>query len=462
MNMKKILILLVVLMLCGHAEARRVSGSIMSGEEKLGGVIVTDGKNFTRTGNNGKFTFNIEDDAEFVYIVTPAGYVADWSSGVPAFYQEAKGCKEFIFNLLQTDNSGDYSIVAFADPQTNTVEHFRKFSGKPMEDMCETVKHLPGVSVGLALGDISWDNPEIFDMYKKEITRLGIPVYPVVGNHDNYWGAQGDLAGAEIYRKEMGPENYAFFLGNDVVIVLDNIIYDTMYKHQCAYAAHVIEWAKGLSDLLPEGAELYIAQHAPAKSRGNREIAGTGELLDILKGHKVTFLSGHTHVNRFSDYGDKVTEHNIAAICGAWWDTYHCTDGTPMGYKVFTRKDGELTWYYKSVGHPADHQFEVFGLGETELNPGSIVVNVWDWNPGWKVEWSADGKPMGSMQQVQEYSPLFVKELNEAIPNKEDQGWKRPGRSFHYFAATPTAGAKQVTITIEDNFGRKWTSEINL
>ncbi len=460
--MRKILILLAALSLCVHAEARKVSGTVQSEDEKLSGVIVTDGKNFTTTGRNGKFSFDIEDEAEFVYIVTPSGYAADWSSGVPAFYQKAKGHNKFIFNLMKSDDSEGYSIVAFADPQTNTVEHMNKFAGKPMEDLCETAKNLTGFSVGLALGDISWDNPDIFDLYKKEIVRMGIPVYPVVGNHDNYWGAQGDLEGAEIYRKEMGPENYAFFLGKDVVIVLDNIIYDTMYKHQCAYAQHVIEWTKGLAALLPEDAELYIAQHAPAKSGRGRELSGTGGILEAVKGHKVTFLSGHTHVNRFSDYGNNVTEHNIAAICGAWWETYHCTDGTPMGYKVFTKTGNDLTWYYKSVGHPEDHQFEVYAPGETELNPESIVVNIWDWNPGWKIEWHQDGVNMGTPKQVQEYSPRFVQELNEAIPNKEEQGWKRPGRSFHYFAATPAEGAKQIVIAIEDNFGRKWTHTMNL
>ena len=41
----------------------------MCGEEKLSDVIVTDGKNFTQT-KKGKFKFEIDDNAEFVYIIT--------------------------------------------------------------------------------------------------------------------------------------------------------------------------------------------------------------------------------------------------------------------------------------------------------------------------------------------------------------------------------------------------------
>ena len=42
---------------CLSAEARKVTGSVVSGEEKLSGVIVTDGKNFTQTNKKGKFSF---------------------------------------------------------------------------------------------------------------------------------------------------------------------------------------------------------------------------------------------------------------------------------------------------------------------------------------------------------------------------------------------------------------------
>ena len=109
--------------LCNVAEARVVSGSVTCGKKKLSDVIVTDGKNFTKT-QKGKFKFEIDDNAEFVYIVTPSGYVADWSNGVPAFYQSAEGVNKFNFELTQTPATGEYSIVAIADPQTKTLKQF--------------------------------------------------------------------------------------------------------------------------------------------------------------------------------------------------------------------------------------------------------------------------------------------------------------------------------------------------
>ena len=38
---------------------------------------------------------------------------------------------------------------------------------------------------GISLGDIVWDHFEHFPVYKKEMARLKIPFYPVIGNHDH-------------------------------------------------------------------------------------------------------------------------------------------------------------------------------------------------------------------------------------------------------------------------------------
>ena len=444
------------------AQARKVTGSVMCGETKLEGVIVTDGEHFTRTARNGKFAFDINDDAEFVYIVTPSGYVADWQSGVPAFYKSAPGVSKFDFALQRTAGGNDYNIIAIADPQTYSDEHFAEFAGKPMADLCKTAQDLGGVTVGLSLGDISWDRIEILDMYKKEIVRTGVPFYPVVGNHDNEAYVQGDNEAAAAYRSKMGPENYAFCLGKDVVIVLDNIIYDTNFKMTLGYTDQVIAWVKGLLKEIPSTSEIYVAQHVPM-GRSNRKLQNQDALISMLRGRKVTVLSGHMHTNSIRELEKNMTEHNVAGLCGAWWETQHCTDGTPRGYKVFTRHADRLSWYYKPIGFSKKHIAEAFGLGMAPLHPNSVVVNVWDWDPQWKVEWYEDGKPMGKMDQVREICPVFDDEINAAYEGRgEIPGWKQARPSGHNFAATPSRYAKKVTIVVESRFGQKWTQTIDV
>ena len=457
--MKKIVMMLLALGAASFAaDARKVSGSVISGEEKLAGVIVTDGENFTQTKKNGKFSFEINDDAEFVYIVTPSGYVADWSTGVPAFYQEAAGRNKFTFDLRKTDASGDYSIIAVSDPQTKDKKHFSQFAGAPMTDLIETAGQLEGAAVGIVLGDICWDSLELLEDYKNEILRTGIPFYPVVGNHDHELEAEGDLQSTARYRKSLGPENYAFFLGNDLVIVLDNIIYKTKKNYDEGYAPHVIKWVKGLESLIPETTDLYIAQHGTTRRwfENNSKIIGTSDLLDIVRGHEVLFISGHTHICNNMDYEKGIREHNVASICGSWWDTYYCTDGSPSGYKVYTHKDGRLEWYYKPIGKDKDYQVEFYMPGQSPLHPNSIVANVWDWDSEWKVEWYEDGKPMGTLEPVIDLSPLYIREIQAAFDGKRIPSYKQPRENWHYFVATPSQYAKTVTIAVTSRFGKTW------
>lgn len=445
------------------AYARKVTGTIMSGAEFLENVVVTDGANFAVTNFKGKYALEVSDDAEYVYIVTPAGYVADWSTGVPAFYKKVKGQKKVDFNIQKTEGGFDYNIIAMADPQTSTEQHHALFAGRPMEDVIATAKSLKGVTVGLALGDISWDNLERLTDYKKEIVRAGVPFYPVIGNHDYSAWCKGDIESSVHYREMMGPENYAFWLGKDVVIVLDNIIYDTNYQSQDGYADHVLAWVKGFMAYVPADADIYIAQHVPTGSQ-RRRIHQLNRLLDLVRGHKVTFLSGHTHVNGNYTIERNITEHNIAAVCGAWWDTELCTDGTPRGYKVFTKFGGKLSWYYKPVGHSKKHIAQAFNLGETQMHPNAVVVNIWDWDPEWKVRWYEDGIEMGDMDKVREISPAFNAEIEAAYKDSGEDipGWKRGRPSGHYFAATPSRYALRVTISVESRFGQKWTQVVDL
>lgn len=463
--MKKFLLsILAFSALVGVVQARTVSGEVVSDQEGLGGVIVTDGTNFTQTRKNGKFSFEIEDDAEFVYIVTPKGYVADWSSGVPAFYQEAAGKDSFTFDLMRTDDSGDYSIIAVSDPQTKNKKHLSQFAALPMDDLCSTASHLEGAAVGLVLGDICWDSLELLEDYKKEIVRTGIPFYPVVGNHDHEREAKGDLQTTAAYRKIMGPENYAFFLGDDVVIVVDNIIYDTQKKYVEGYADHVLSWVEGLVKRLPKKSRIYVAQHSVLDKwfAKDRKIENSAEMIDILSGHDVLFISGHTHINNNMNYAERVAEHNVAAICGAWWDTYYCTDGTPSGYKVYISKDGNLEWYYKSLGKDKDYQVEIYEPGQSEMYPGCILVNVWDWDPEWKVEWTQDGRHMGVLDPVIAMSPEYVKEIGAVFQDRKIPRYKQPRFNWHYFAAAPDKSAKMVEIIVTGRFGQKWVYEVDL
>lgn len=459
-------IIIGLTVICWQADARKAKGRVTCDDQGISSVIVTDGKSFTTTKENGEFSLRLDRGADFVYMITPSGYTADPSSGVPAFYLETEGNRSFDFNISKTRNEDNtYNIIAVGDPQPRSMAHCEEFAGRPLADLCNTVSGLEGNTVGIVLGDISFDKYQLNKVWKKNITRTGIPFYPVVGNHDHNRHESGDTLSIKTYRQDFGPENYAFFIGNDIVIVLDNVIYKTKGKYTEGYTDAVISWVRGLMKYIPEDSDIYVAQHSSLNGKHYKKmIINHDRLLNALKGHKVTFLSGHNHTNGVFEYAPGVMEHNVAAICGTWWEARHCTDGTPRGYKVLTKKDGELSWYYKSIDKDLDFQYEVFMPGTTRMHPECIVVNIWDYDPMWNVEWMEDGKPMGAMNQVEEYSPLHEKELADRYKDKEKgpSSYKKTRKSKHYFAAKPSESAKEITIRIKTRFGKVLTETITL
>lgn len=465
--MKRLALIISLLFLSAAIlSARKATGSVSCDGTGLSGVIVTDGTNFTVTKNNGKFSFSISDNADFVYVVTPSGYTADYSSGAPVFYIPANGTKEFNFNLIKTSDSEDYTIIAIADPQTQSMKHFRKFCGKPLADLVSQahISSSKGTTVGIALGDICWDSMDILPKFKEEIKKTGIPFYPVIGNHDHTKDMQGDHETSSVYRSVFGPENYAFFIGKDIVIVLDNVIYDTQKKYSEGYTDGQLKWVKELLKYIPETSRIYVGQHCPLFRwfKDNTYTKNGEEMLAIFGERDVTFLSGHTHINNNFIFSGNAREFNIAALCGSWWATGHCNDGTPGGYKVFEMNGGELTWHYKPVGHDRYFQCEVFAPGQFMIHPNSIIANVWDYDANWSVEWFQDGRYMGEMKQVTEMSPYYINEISAVYKGNLGKipGYKLPRPNTHYFAAEPDQYAGNVTVVVRDCFGHEWKTDI--
>ena len=465
----------VVCMLLGaETSARTVNGKVTCGQQNLSNVIVTDGFKFVKTKKNGEFKMDVADSARFVYIVTPSGYAGDWSSGAPQFYQKIDERDTYTFDLIKTgDPSERYNIVAVGDPQPSKERHCDEFDGEPLEDLCQTISGLEGPSVGLVLGDVCFNKYHLMARWKKSIVRTGIPFYAVPGNHDHVYEMETDRKGSEVYTEYFGPENYAFFIGKDVVIMLDNIIHGLRARHNYTegYTEEQLAWVKALLKYIPKGGTVYVGQHSPTNGRahlsGGKEtdlILRGSEFLNLLKGRKVHIISGHNHINMNFQYAPDVIEHNVAAICGTWWDAYHCKDGTPRGYKVYTNKEGILTWYYKSVGKDRDFQHEIFLPGETKKNPESVVVNLWDYDRNWSVTWFEDGVHKGAMKRVKEYNPLHTAEVEATFAKKGKPvtNWKRTTKSNHYFAATPSEGARKITVIISNPFGKEWVENINL
>ena len=162
--MKKLLFVLVSLALvAAPVQARKVKGRVSSEGAPLGNVIVSDGYHFTTTRADGTFALNTHKDARFVFVVTPSGYVADFSSGAPQFYLPLKGTRSFAFDLQHVTDSPDYALLSISDPQMANKKHLKRFMDRPLGDLrgmaerCRAERQ----TVAVALGDIGWNQLEL-------------------------------------------------------------------------------------------------------------------------------------------------------------------------------------------------------------------------------------------------------------------------------------------------------------
>ena len=139
------------------------------------------------TDKNGNYKIDLNDKAEFVYLLTPKGYVADFSTGVPQFFQPVEQSKkQYDFSLKKMQGDSDkFVMITMADTQLDTEADVKRLFSETLPDIKETVSQCPGVqAAGIVLGDISWDVYIHNASYKEFAKQLGFPVYPVIGNHD--------------------------------------------------------------------------------------------------------------------------------------------------------------------------------------------------------------------------------------------------------------------------------------
>ncbi len=470
--MKRILsILITVLLTAGWCSARSVSGVVSAVGKPLAGVVVTDGGHFAVTDSRGVFRLEVSAKADFVYIVTPAGYTAPFESGTPQFYLPVeKSRKSYDFELLPMPEAGDdYVMITIADPQTQNQRHFDRFRQESIPDLQALVAQYKaqGTNVaGICLGDICWDYESfgLYAEYKAQIATLGIPFYPVIGNHDHNLHVGDDHASAAQYRQEFGPNYYAFQLGKTTYIVLDNIIYHGNKQYEEEISDRQIQWVEDYLQYLPTGSDVVVAMHAPAQ-KAFQQISpreSVLRLLDRMKGYQVSFISGHTHRNFRQEVIPGVPEVNVASIGGTWWTADYCKDGSPCGYEVFEMKDGQRTWYYKSTGYPRDYQLKLFPRGTQAARPNTILAKVWDWDPTWSVRWSQDGVDQGPMTPIALKDPDYLDYVDRKYvkTGKALPDYKAPVVSPFFFSATPSPAAREVTVTVTDRFGRIYTQSL--
>lgn len=465
-------ILLCMLLAMETAHAGDITGKVTCNGKGVPGVVVTDGIDCVQTGPDGSYTLEKKRGVRHIYLSTPAGYlVENIKQTIPCFYKVYdSGTDVYDFVLEKNPRNDDRHVFTVqSDVQMTCGDDLKSYT-EFLPDITDYLKPYEKKKwdvFGIDCGDIVGDTPSLFPGYIDSVARLGFPVYRAIGNHDMTYGGRTFEYSFKTFESFFGPCCFSFNKGKAHYIVLDNNFYvNRDYQYIGYIDERTFAWMEEDLKFVPEGSLVFVVMHIPGSLTPQLqwnallqdETSNVSALYDMLKGYNAHIISGHTHFNLNVCPGDRIMEHNTAAVCGIWWKADICMDGTPIGYGVYEVNGNDVVWRYKSAGYPDDYQMRTYPAGRCAEYPGDIVANVWNWDDLWKVEWLEDGKNMGEMIHFTGYDP----DAKDICADKERvvYDWISPVQTEHLFRATPKNPDARIEVRVTDRFGNAYRQAV--
>ena len=432
----------------------KLKGRVSAGKKGIKGVVVSDGYSVVVTNDNGKYELDVHPDAATVFISTPAGYAFKNQDGISRHYRSLENShtkKSINFELTALDKDDDeHQFIIWADPQVKNAKDVEKMMTQSVPDVQKWVAAAGTGALlhGITVGDIVWDELELFADYNKAVGKMGIPFFQCLGNHDMDYRKGGDETSDQTFKQFYGPTYYSFNRGKVHYVVMDDVRYLGKEREYDGYITNnQLAWLKKDLAFVPKDQLIVLCVHIPV----HNAVKNRAELYDILGDRNVHIMSGHTHYHRNVIKGN-IYEHNHGTVCGAWWTGPICEDGTPCGYGVYTVKGTDISWYYQSTGEKADHQLSL-SVNDFDAMQKQVQVNIWDHDPAWKTEYRIDGVSKGSLEQFEGFDPVAYKNmLGPELP--KPRGFAEPKKTTHLFKAVVPSSAKEIEVIATDRFGK--------
>ena len=490
---KKILLPLMVslTLACVAAGAENIKGRVCCGGKGVGVVEVSDGVSIVRTDSRGRYTLDLSPESRFVFLSTPSGYISSTRGGETCFWKAVReGERRYDFSLEKNPQDDTcHEVVVLADPQISDAEEFPLLRENVRALSAEAARlRSSRYTFGVCLGDIVGWNHALYGEYNEIMDSTGLEFRSVIGNHDmtNY-GRSFETSTAD-YERTYGPTYYSYNVGRVHHIVLnDNFFVGKDWYYIGYLPESQLRWMeedlKGVSKETLVVLSVHIPTTLDEKDRTgyyfdygmiSEVLCNKKAVYDILAPYRALILSGHIHTCNNQMINERLEEHNITSLGGAWWCGPVCIDGSPAGFKVYSFNGTDVSWRFVSCANgdassegessdessdeaqcdadPAEGHLKVYV--DDPMYPGQVVANVWDYDPLWKVQCFADGEKVCDMERFRGVDPLASVLYRD--PSSLKRSWVCAVPTPNLFRAPLPEGAKSVTVRVTDRFNHIW------
>lgn len=422
-------------------------------ENGIKDVSVSNGKDVVQTGDNGEFQISIQKTST-IFVIKPGGYSYPTSQyNLPNYYyqyypdgspklkysgvqQTGKLKDKLFFPLIKRNSTDEFKILVFGDSQTKDKQELGYFR----RGIVEEVESIKGVEFGLTLGDIVYDDLELYDDYKQIISRIGVPWFNVIGNHDINIDAKEDRFSNDTFEANFGPSTYAFNHGKVHFIVLDDILYPDprgKWHYYGGLTEEQLEFVENDLRYVPNDFLVVLSMHIPFIENmwgDTYRDEDRNRLFELLNDYPHTLsLSAHTHIQQqiFMDSTDgwlqeKPHHHyNVGTSCGDWYSGFFnekkvpistMRDGTRKGYAFINFKGNDYSIEYKVAGESESYQFEIYCpkiMRIQENNSYEIAANYFMGNSNDILFFRIDNGEWKKMKRTKTFDPSYYHEVQK-------------------------------------------------
>jgi hypothetical protein len=348
-----------------------------------------------------------------------------------------------------------FQVLLFGDTQPRNQTEVNYITEDVVTDLIGST-----AAFGVTLGDIVFDDLNVFEPLNQSIALIGIPWYNVIGNHDINLDAPNRNLVNETFERIYGPTYYSFDYGQVHFIVLDNIDWIPASGNQKAtykgrFGDKQLAWVKKDLSQIPESQMVVLMMHIPIKG-----IEDCQDLYRLIEKRPLCIsISGHLHHHEHQFLsendgwkGTKPHHHLInVTVCGSWWSGQkdergipHTTmaDGAPNGHSILSLDSvGNYRYEFKAAGRPPEEQMGIrlpYEIESDKTGETDVWVNVYNGNERSTVRMQIDGTtdwvPLERRLEIDPYYQRLFDLEQDVVPPIEPK-LTNPKPSTHLWTA---------------------------